>query len=144
MVFRVLGLWFAGSLLPLLLEQRWSEFREEGFDLASITQGALKERDEFFGNIHTAAFAVLGEGKNISEVFVAASAGSTAWSEASFVDLSDGAFDGRPELGQLLEEELLWIGIGRDGAAHVYGISYRIPYYNKKMMSAESGDSIQD
>ena len=137
MVFRVLGLRFAGSLLPVLLKQCRPEFREQGFDLPSVTQGALKERNEFFRKIHAAALAALGEGKNVSRVFVAAGASSATWSEARFADLSDGALNGRPELGQLLEEKVSWIGIGREEAAHMYGICKCILTRNKKMMSAE-------
>jgi hypothetical protein len=112
MVFRVLGLRFAGSLLPLLLEQRRPQFREQRFDMPSVTQGAFEEGDQFFGNVHAAALAALEERKNKSWVLIATGTSAATWPEAGLMDLSDGAFDGRPELGQLLEEELLWIGIG--------------------------------
>ena len=71
------------------------------------------------GNIHAASLALLGEGKNERWVFIAAGASSAAWAEAGFADLRDGAFDGRPELRQMLEKEIFGVGIGRNRAAHI-------------------------
>jgi hypothetical protein len=122
MVFRVLGLRFRGPLLPMLLEQRWPQFIEQSFDLAPVLQSALQKGDQIVGNIHAASFATLGEGKNKGWVFIAAGASSAAWPQAGFADLSNRAFDGRPELAELLEKELFRIGIGWNGAAHEYGI----------------------
>ncbi len=122
LVFRVLGLRFAGPLLPMLLEQRGPQFIEQSFDLASVLQGTLQQRHQVAGNIHAASLATLGEGKNKGRVLITARASSAAWPEAGFSDLGDRAFDGGPELRKLLEKELLRIGIGRNGAAHGYGI----------------------
>jgi hypothetical protein len=111
-----------GSLLPLLLEQSGSEFGEQRFDLPPVAQGALKERDQLPGNIPAAAFAALGEGEDESGVLLTAGASAAPRTEAGFTHWSNGAFDGRPELGQLLEKELFEIGIGGEGSAHEYGI----------------------
>jgi hypothetical protein len=77
-------------------------------------------------------------------VFIASGASSAAWAEAGFADLRDRAFDGGPELGQLLEKEILRVGMGGNGAAHVYGICNHIPSCNKKMMPEKICASIQD
>jgi len=111
MVFRVLGFRFAGALMPMLLEQRWPQFIEQSFDLPPVMQSALQQGHQVLGNIHAASLAPLGEGKNKGWVLIAAGASSAAWPEAGFADLSDRAFDGRPEFGQLLEKELFGIGI---------------------------------
>ena len=138
MVFRVLGLRFAGPSLPMLLEQRRPQFIEQSFDLAPVLHSALQQRHQIVGNIHAASFATLGEGKNKGWVLIAAGASSAAWSEAGFANLSDRAFNGRPEMAELLKKELFGIGIRRNRAAHEYGICYNIPYCKKKMMPEKS------
>ncbi len=122
MEFRVLGLRFAGPLLPMLLEQRRPQFIEQHFDLAPVLQSALQHRHQVVGNIHAAPLATLGEGKDESWVLMATGASSAAWPEAGLADLSQRPFDGWPELAQLLKKELFGIGISGKGAAHVNGI----------------------
>ncbi len=122
MVFRLLGLRFAGPLLPMLLEQRRPQSIEQSFDLAPVLQSALQQGHQVIGHMHAASLAVLGEGKNKRWVLITAGARAAARPEAGFADLSDRAFDSRPEFGELLEKELFKIGIGRNGAAHMYGI----------------------
>jgi hypothetical protein len=133
MVFRGLGLRFGPALLTVVAEQGGSQFVEEGLDLPSMAQGSLEHGRQFLGDIHAAALAALGEAEDVSRVFVPPGARLAVGAEARFSHLSHGALDGRPELGDLVEEKLLRIRkIGSRNAAHVYGIRYRIPSCSKK------------
>ena len=126
-----------GPLLPMLLKQRRPQFIEQSFDLASVLQSALQQRHQVVGNVHTASFATLGGGKNKGWVLIAAGASSAAWPEAGFADLSDRAFNSRPEVAELLKKELFGIGISGDRTAHEYGICNHIPYCNKKIIQSK-------
>lgn len=122
MVLRALGLRFLSPLLPMLLEQCRAQLIEQGFDLPSISQRALEQGHQFFRNIPTAALAALSKGENESRMFVATSARFTARTQTGFADLGQGAFDGRPKLGKLLEKGGLRIGLVSDRTAHEYDI----------------------
>src|SRR5512137_686015 len=143
MIFRGSGLRFRTALLTMLLQQPGSEFIEQGLDSPTILQGALEQGNQVLGHIHAAAFAVLGEGEDESRVLLAAGASLTAGSQAGFADLGQGALDGRPELGDVPEKELLGRGVGGRSAAHVYGILYHIPYCKQKNRTFCGGATIQ-
>jgi hypothetical protein len=128
----------------MLLKQRRPQFIEQRFDLASVLQSALQQGYQVAGNIHAASLATLGEGKNKGWVLIAPGASPATGPQAGFADLSERAFEGRPEFGDLLEKELFGIRMGRKRAAHEYGILIHIPYHNRKMLSKKLQDSIQD
>jgi hypothetical protein len=79
---------------------------------ATVTQSLLQLRNHFGGDIHTAAAALVGKGQNIGGVLVAASAGWAVGTDAGFADLSEGTFDGGPELFELAKEILPESGVG--------------------------------
>jgi hypothetical protein len=77
-------------------------------------------------DVETAAVALVGEGPQESGVFVAAGAGGTVGADAGFAHFGKGAFEGRPESGQLVEELLAErVGItraNRHGICMLYNI----------------------
>ena len=73
---------------------------------SAVAQGLPQLRDHLRWYIHTAAAALVGEGKDESGMFVAAGAGRAVGPDAGFTNFGEGAFDGGPEFFKLVEETL--------------------------------------
>ena len=91
----------------MLAQELRSQLGEQFFQGSAVAQGLLQLRDELRRHIHTAAASLVGEGKNESRMFVATGAGRAVGADAGFADLSQGPFDGGPELLELAEKVLV-------------------------------------
>jgi hypothetical protein len=120
-------------LLTVVAEQFWSQLIKKLFEGSTVTQSLLQVRNQFGGDIHTAAAALVGKGQDVSRVLVAASAGRAVGTDAGFADLSEGTFDGGPEFFELAKEVLAEGGVGGFWIRHgMYILSHT--YYDKKKM----------
>jgi hypothetical protein len=79
---------------------------EELFQGLAVAQGLAQLRDQLRWHIHATAAALVREGKDESGMFIAAGAGRAVGPDAGFADLSQGPFDGGPELLELTEKVL--------------------------------------
>jgi hypothetical protein len=79
---------------------------EELFQGLAVAEGLAQLRDQLRWHIHTTAAAFVREGKDERGMFVAPGAGRAVGADAGFADLSQGAFDGGPELLKLAEKVL--------------------------------------
>jgi hypothetical protein len=92
--------------LAVLAQKLRSQLVEELFQGLAVAEGLAQLRDQLRWHIHTTAAAFVREGKDESGMFVAAGAGGAVGADAGFADLSQGTFDGRPELLELAEKVL--------------------------------------
>lgn len=99
------------TLFAVLSQELGSQLVERLFERFAIAQRLLQLGDHVGRDVHTTAAALVGERKDESWVFIPASAGSAAGAEARFTDLGEGAFDGRPEFFELIQESLAEGGI---------------------------------
>jgi hypothetical protein len=107
-------------------EQIRAEGKEELFETAALLEALAQERDQCLGDVHAAAAIAFGEGENPSRVFVPASAGGTVLADAGFFDQGQGAFERRPESGELSQELLLQDGERIGIMFHIVCILYNI------------------
>ena len=77
------------------------------FEAASVLEALAQERDQFLGDVHAPAARAVREGKHPGGVLVAAGASGTVFADAGFVNQGEGAFERRPEGGELGEKALL-------------------------------------
>ena len=90
----------------MLAQKLRSQLVEELFQGLAVAEGLAQLRDQLRRHIHTTAAAFVREGKDESGMFVAPGASRAVGADAGFADLSQGAFDGRPELLELAEKIL--------------------------------------
>ena len=85
---------------------------EQLFEGAAVAQRLLQLRNHFGGHVHAATAAFVRKGQNVNGVLVTPSAGEAAGTDARFTDLSERAFDSRPERLELAKEVLAESGGG--------------------------------
>jgi hypothetical protein len=101
-----LGEWGV-TLLAVLAQKLRSHLVKQFLQGLAVEEGLLQLRDQLRRHIHTAAAAFVRERKNESRMFVATGAGRAVGADAGFADLSQGPFDGGPELLELAEKVLV-------------------------------------
>jgi hypothetical protein len=120
-----LGGWSV-TLLAVLAQELRSHLVEQFLQGLAVVEGLLQLRDQLWRHMHTTAAAFVRERKNESRMFVAAGAGRAVGADAGFADLSQGAFDGGPELLESAKKVLMENEIRRFGTLH--GSMYIIQY----------------
>ncbi|MBM4341693.1 MAG: hypothetical protein FJ110_19380 [Deltaproteobacteria bacterium] len=103
---RSLSFGFFGTLLTVETQERRSDFRQQRFELAPVVQSFLEQRHHFGGNIHAAATALLGEGKDKSRMLIPASASRAVRTDAGLAHLGKATFEGGPKGKELIMELL--------------------------------------
>jgi hypothetical protein len=94
-------------LLSVGAQQGRAQGKEQLFEATAIVEALAQQGDQVLGDVHAAAALVLGEGENPGGVFLASGAGGAVFSNAGFLNQSQGAFEGGPQSGQLSQELLL-------------------------------------
>ena len=75
---------------------------EQLFDAAPVLDGLAQGRNQGLGHIHGCAASLGTEGKQPGRMLIAPLASRAVFADAGFIDLSQGAFDDRPEGGDLI------------------------------------------
>lgn len=130
---------FGGPFLAKAVEEHRTCLSEQSFELAAIFQPLLKERHQLGRDVHAAAAALFGEGKDKRWMLVAAGASWTVPTDAGLADFGQRTFEGRPQ-GEELPLEMCANfsveGIVIDG--HVVGITKRIHTWQQKNLAPKT------
>jgi hypothetical protein len=113
-------------LLAVGAEQIRTEGREQLFEAASVFEALAQERDQVLGDVHATATLAVGEGEQPGGMLIPAGAGGTVFTDAGFLDEGEGAFERRPEGGELVQKVLLELRKRVGFAVHAVCIIYYI------------------
>jgi hypothetical protein len=119
-------------LLTVGAEQIRAEGKQELFQTASVLETLAQERDQVLGDVHAAAAVAVIEGEDPGGMFVPSGAGWTVLADAGFFDEGEGAFERRPEGGELVQKALVELGKSVGFDFHCVCILYNIHTMQQK------------